>query len=133
VPFVALGYGACVSRGVNVVVSCIGLALLLAGCTSDDDASAEASVCEAFDSLAAAVERYDSVVAVPDSVAADAWEQISEAGDPDDERFADFVSKIDYPGGNQLALAVSDAEMEYAEQTCQALGYDIVSPAAGTP
>ncbi len=109
-----------------VAGACVCMALV-AGCTSND-VSAETTVCKAFGSLAAAVEQYGSVPAIPDRVAADAWEQISGAGDPDDDRFAEFISNVGYRGGNQLLLSVPEADMEYAERTCNALGYDIAPP-----
>ncbi|MGQ0432349.1 MAG: hypothetical protein ACT452_08075 [Microthrixaceae bacterium] len=117
---------------IYVAWGCVGIALAGAGCASNE-VSAEAEVCNAFASLAAAIEQHGSVAAIPDSAAVAAWKRISGAGEPDDHRFAEFISDVDYQGGNQLLLAVSDADMDYAEQTCQALGYDIVPPVAHIP
>ncbi|MGQ0434516.1 MAG: hypothetical protein ACT452_19180 [Microthrixaceae bacterium] len=117
----------------RIYVACAGAGIALAGTGCASTVSAEAEVCKAFDSLAAAIEQHGSVAAIPDSTAVAAWEQISGAGEPEDHRFAEFISNVGYQGGNQLLLAVSDADMDYAEQTCQALGYDIVPPVAHVP
>lgn len=117
---------------IHAAAACFGTVAVLTGCTSNAP-SAEEEVCRAFDSLASAADRYGSIAEIPDSTADNAWERISGAGASDDDRFAEIVRKIDYQGGNQLLLAVSEGDLEYAQQVCEALGYDIISPLARHP